>query len=64
MSDLKRDIGDAVYVDSDGYHIWLTTEDGISVTNRIALEPAVWDQLQRWYQQHFGPKEESDDNQS
>jgi len=41
----KRYIGDAVYVDCDGYYIILTTEDGISVTNRICLEPSTWRQL-------------------
>ena len=34
----KQYIGDGVYVEFDGYDIVLTTEDGISVTNRIVLE--------------------------
>lgn len=37
----KTYIGDGVYVDWDGYHLVLTTEDGISATNTICLEPAV-----------------------
>jgi hypothetical protein len=38
----KRYIGDGVYVDFDGYGIVLTTENGISETNRIVLEPEVY----------------------
>lgn len=37
----KTYLGDAVYIDFDGYYIVLTTEDGISETNRICLEPGV-----------------------
>jgi hypothetical protein len=43
----KTYIGDAVYVESDGYHIILTTEDGISSTNRILLEDEVLEALLR-----------------
>ncbi len=38
----KRYIGDAVFVDFDGYHIVLTTSDGLVDTNRICLEPSVY----------------------
>lgn len=41
----KRYIGDAVYVKFDGYHLVLTTEDGTNVTNRICLEPQVYETL-------------------
>lgn len=34
-------LGDAVYVSHDGYHFWLSTCDGISITNRIALDEQV-----------------------
>lgn len=34
-------LGDGVYADFDGFSIILTTEDGISITNRIVLEPEV-----------------------
>lgn len=47
----KQYIGDAVYADFDGYNIILTTEDGIQTTNRIVLEPEVWNALtvyQKW----------------
>ncbi len=43
----KTYIGDAVYADClfNG-EIILTTEDGVSVTNRIVLGPAEWRALQ------------------
>ncbi len=37
----KLYIGDAVYVEMNGGDLVLTTEDGLSVTNRIVLEPEV-----------------------
>jgi len=41
----KLYLGDGVYVDAsdDSYYIVLTTENGISVTNRIVMEPPVLD---------------------
>lgn len=44
----KTYLGDAVYADFDGIHIILTTEDGISTTNTIFLEPAVLEALNRY----------------
>ena len=44
----KTYLGDAVYVDFDGWHIVLTTEDGISTTNEIFLEPEVIVALQQY----------------
>lgn len=41
----KAYLGDAVYANWDGYHVVLTTEDGISTTNTIHLEPAVCEAL-------------------
>ncbi len=35
----KEYLGDGVYMDFDGFHIVLTTEDGISVQNTVYLEP-------------------------
>lgn len=36
-------LGDSVYASFDGYHIWLTTENGYpdDPRNKIALEPSV-----------------------
>ena len=46
MSEPKQTyLGDGVYASFDGYHIWLTTSDGYSSTNRIALEPPVYNEL-------------------
>ena len=44
----KHYLGDAVYVGHDGYQLWLTTNDGIRETQRIALEPAVYAALVRY----------------
>lgn len=41
-------IGDGLYVSHDGYHIWLETSDGISTTNRVALEPYAAKALALW----------------
>jgi len=38
---MKTYLGDAVYADIGAYGITLTTEDGISATNTIYLEPEV-----------------------
>lgn len=42
---MKTYLGDGVYADFDGYGIVLTTENGISVTNTIVLEPEVYEAL-------------------
>lgn len=41
----KEYLGDGVYAEFDGYSIVLTTEDGISATNTIVLEPEVYTHL-------------------
>lgn len=47
----KQYLGDGVYVDSNYGSIVLTTENGISVTNTIVLEPEVWDALKEYVYQ-------------
>jgi len=43
---MKQYLGDGVYIQISRYgDIILTTENGISVTNRIVLEPKVYDAL-------------------
>jgi hypothetical protein len=32
-------LGDSVYVDNDGYHLVLTTDNGLGPNNTIYLEP-------------------------
>lgn len=44
----KRCLGDGVYIAFDGYMVVLTTEDGVSATNTIYLEPAVVAQFLAW----------------
>lgn len=58
----KDYIGDSVYVQFDGYHIILTTENGFpdDPSNTIALEPSVLEALNRYAQrlrEHFSKKE-------
>lgn len=48
----KAYLGDGVYADFDGYAVVLTTENGISVTNTIVLEPEVYEALVA-YRQHL-----------
>lgn len=39
---MKEYLGDAVYAERDGWgNVVLTTEDGMSITNKIVLEPDV-----------------------
>ena len=45
MENYKRYLGDGAYIEFDGYHIVLTTNNGITTTNTIALEPEVFHAL-------------------
>lgn len=49
--DNKVYLGDSVYATYDGYHLWLTTENGKpgDPSNKIALEPNVIDALFSYY---------------
>ena len=38
-------LGDGVYADIENGMLKLTTENGVSVTNTIYLEPSVWQEL-------------------
>lgn len=60
QDNLKRYIGDGVYASFDGYHVWLTTENGYRVTNRIALEPPVLAALNRYVEDLARRKESPD----
>lgn len=46
----KKYIGDGVYADYDGFAIILTTENGVSITNTIVLEPREWNALQDYFE--------------
>jgi len=43
-------LGDGVYVGvgQGGYYVWLYTDNGISITNEIALEPTVLYAFDQW----------------
>jgi hypothetical protein len=45
---VKVYLGDGVYAQFENGDLILTTEDGISVTNRIVLEPQVLAALDRY----------------
>lgn len=45
---MKTYLGDGLYASFDGYHIWLTAENGISIQNKVAIEPAVYHALRNW----------------
>ncbi len=44
---MRHYIGDGAYVEWDGpgWPVVVTTSNGIEDTNRIVLEPSVWDSL-------------------
>lgn len=50
----KRYLGDGVYADYDeeGYHLILTTENGIQVENVIYLDPSVIHSLLEYIEDH------------
>jgi len=45
MTTQKTYIGDSVYVDTDGYALILTTENGGEPSNTIYLAPSAWADL-------------------
>ena len=44
----KQYLGDSVYIDNDGYHIILTTENGYGPSNTIFLEPHLVPKIQEY----------------
>jgi hypothetical protein len=62
---MKQYLGDGVYIDFDGFHLILTTEDGVSVSNTIYIEfPSVFISLLEYCQRLRGEQSETkvDDN--
>jgi hypothetical protein len=53
MDGEKVYIGDGAFASFDGFGIWLTTSNGIEDTNRVFLEPAVFEALLRFAAQHW-----------
>jgi hypothetical protein len=54
----KEYLGDAVYAAQDDYGLVLTTENGISATNTIVLEPEVLEALLAYLKRHSLPLRE------
>ena len=52
-------LGDGVYAEFDGLAVVLTTEDGVSETNRVVLEPEVFDMLRRFVEQLQQPRRDT-----
>lgn len=49
MNERKVYLGDSVYADMDEFDAMiLTTENGMGPSNRIVLEPEVFNALQQW----------------
>ena len=44
----KEYLGDGVYAAFDGYQVWVTVEDGINTTERIALDIATFEALKEY----------------
>ena len=42
---MKEYLGDSVYAEYDGYHVILTTENGMGASNTIAIDPTVYQAL-------------------
>lgn len=58
--ELRQYLGDGVYVGSDGFQLWLYTSDGMTVQNRIALEPNVLKNLIEYVDRNCERGEEFD----
>jgi hypothetical protein len=48
----KQYLGDGVYICYDGFHFVLTTENGISVTNKICLDGETIKALIKYIEKH------------
>lgn len=44
----KHYLGDGAYVQFDGWHVVLTTENGISTTNTVCLDPHVLENFEAY----------------
>lgn len=56
-------LGDSVYASSDGFHIVLTTENGVGASNTIFLDDSVYLNLKKYGAKVFShlEKKESGD---
>jgi hypothetical protein len=42
-------LGDGVYAEFDGWQVWVWTSNGETESDRIALEPGVLSELNKYY---------------
>lgn len=52
MSEPKVYLGDGAFARFDGFAVWITTEDGVSVQNEVCLEPLGVQQLIAFCREH------------
>jgi len=45
----EKYLGDGVYANFDGYHVWIWTSDGYRQSEPIALESAVFYSLENFF---------------
>ena len=50
----KEYLGDAVYMEDDGYHLVLTVSNGYNDTHRICIEPQLFSQLENYIKRFKG----------
>ena len=60
MKGPKQYLGDGAFVEYDGYGLWLTAENGESVTDKVYLEPAVYAALVAYVERIKQDREPSD----
>ena len=51
-------IGDGAYARYDGYSFWISTSDGLNVTNQVCLEPEVLKSFLQYVKKIAGTNEE------
>jgi hypothetical protein len=56
-------LGDSVYADFDGYHVVLTTENGMGASNTIYMEPPVLTALYAYVESLVAPTQTGADNE-
>lgn len=58
LNDVEH-LGDGCYVGHDGHQVWVFASDGERVLSRVAMEPGVLQNFDRWrqkYPSHFKPR--------
>jgi hypothetical protein len=48
-------LGDGVYAQFDGFHLWLFTHNGYEATNEIALDPETYSALVEYVEKKLKP---------